>query len=84
MTSQRNFPELIAQILGAVGALNWGAVGLTDHSLVDVIFGRGTFASRLVYTLVGLAGLWGVYHLFQRTPAPVNRSPIANFFSRVA
>lgn len=84
MTDQRNVPELIAQILGTVGALNWGVVGVTGSSVVDAILGEGTPASRLVYTLVGLAGLWSLYRLFQRPPAPAYRSPISSIFSRIS
>jgi uncharacterized protein len=55
----------IAQVflwLAIIGALNWGLVGFFDWDLVRAIFGRtsGTDASgfsRVIYALVGLAGL---------------------------
>lgn len=40
-----------------IGALNWGLIGLFNFNLVAAIFGEGSTASRIVYALVGLAGL---------------------------
>ena len=48
----------IALILVIIGALNWGLVGLFEYDLVAEIFGgQDAVVSRIVYTLVGLAGL---------------------------
>lgn len=52
----------VALFFAIVGALNWGLIGLFDWNLVDAIFGGGatettSAASRVVYTLVGVAGL---------------------------
>lgn len=41
-----------------IGAINWGLVGFFDYNLVSSLFGEATSISRLVYCLVGLAGLW--------------------------
>lgn len=41
-----------------VGALNWLLVGLFQFNLVDYLFGAGSVLSRIVYVLVGVAGLW--------------------------
>ena len=48
----------IALILVIIGALNWGLIGLFQFDLVAELFGGqdGAF-SRVIYTLVGLAGL---------------------------
>ena len=43
-----------------VGALNWLLVGLFKFNLVDSIFGELSFLSRVIYGLVGLAGLWAI------------------------
>lgn len=41
-----------------IGALNWGAVGLLNFNLVTVLFGQfAPFVERIVYVLVGAAGL---------------------------
>jgi uncharacterized membrane protein YuzA (DUF378 family) len=49
---------MLALILVVVGAVNWGLVGIAQFDLVAALFG-GTAApiSRVVYTLVGVAGL---------------------------
>jgi uncharacterized membrane protein YuzA (DUF378 family) len=49
---------ILSKLLTIIGALNWGLVGLLDFDLVAAIFGKKSFASRLVYTLVGLAGVY--------------------------
>ena len=51
--------DTLALILVIIGALNWGLVGLFQFDLVASLFGgmSGTFA-RIIYTLVGLAGIW--------------------------
>jgi uncharacterized protein len=47
-----------ALTLAIVGAINWGLVGLFDFDLVAAIFGgQEVTASRVIYTLVGVAGL---------------------------
>ncbi|NBO25014.1 MAG: DUF378 domain-containing protein, partial [Chlamydiae bacterium] len=53
--------NLIASILVVVGALNWGLWGFFQFDLVAFLFG-GMYApiSRVVYALVGVAGLWKV------------------------
>jgi uncharacterized protein len=47
-----------SKLLTIIGALNWGLVGLLNFDLVAAIFGKKSFLSRLVYTLVGLAGVY--------------------------
>jgi uncharacterized membrane protein YuzA (DUF378 family) len=47
-----------ALILSVIGAINWGLVGLLDVDLVATIFGgEDAAASRVIYTVVGIAGL---------------------------
>lgn len=49
----------IALILVIIGALNWGLVGFFKFDLVAAIFGGSAAPiSRVIYALVGLAGLW--------------------------
>ena len=47
----------IALALVVVGAVNWGLVGLFQFDLVAALFGPASGLSRLVYSLVGLAGV---------------------------
>ena len=53
-------------ILVIIGALNWGSVGLFKFDFVGWLFGgqAATF-SRIIFTLVGLAGLWCISLLFR-------------------
>jgi uncharacterized membrane protein YuzA (DUF378 family) len=62
-----NTVDWVAIVLVIVGAINWGLVGLFDFNLVDSIFGAGSALSRIIYTLVGLAGLYTIY-LASRQP----------------
>ncbi|MBQ9536043.1 MAG: DUF378 domain-containing protein [Clostridia bacterium] len=56
-----------ALTLVIIGALNWGSIGLFKFDLVAWIFGgQASVGSRIVYTLVGIAGLWCVSLLFKR------------------
>lgn len=65
-------------VVAIIGAINWGLVGLFNFNLVDAIFGGGyveetSAGSRVVYTLVGIAGLVGLL-LLPRT-RDVRRTP---------
>ena len=44
-----------------VGALNWGLVGLANINVVELILGSIPILLRLVYVLVGVAGLYKIY-----------------------
>lgn len=52
--------DWIALLLMIVGAVNWGLVGAFNFDLVAAILGDMSMASRAVYVLVGLAGLYGL------------------------
>ena len=53
-------------LLVIVGAINWGLVGLFQFDLIAFLFGGQTGAvSRVIYTLVGIAGLWCITLLFR-------------------
>jgi len=59
--------DTIALILSIVGCLNWGLVGIFGFDLVAWLFGgSGSLFSRLVYTVIALAGLWCISFLFRR------------------
>ena len=59
--------DTIALILTIIGALNWGLIGLFRFDLVAWIFGGQTaLLSRIIYGLVGLAGLWCITLLFRK------------------
>ncbi len=49
-----------------IGALNWGSIGLFKFDLVAWIFGgQASLMSRIIYTLVALAGIWCISLLFR-------------------
>lgn len=56
--------DKIALVLIIIGALNWGLIGLFEFDLVATLFGEMSVLSRIVYSLVGIAGLWGIKMLF--------------------
>jgi len=60
----RSVVSWIALVLLVIGGLNWGLVGIWNWDLVAAIFGAGSVVARIVYILVGVAGLWGIYYLF--------------------
>lgn len=47
-----------AIVLTVIGCLNWGLVGLFSFDLVAAIFGTMSVVSRLIYIIVGLAGVY--------------------------
>ncbi len=58
--------DRIALILVIIGALNWGLIGIFNFDLVATIFGgQSSVLSRIVYSLVGLAGLYAITLLFK-------------------
>ena len=58
--------DSFALILVIIGALNWGSVGLFGVDLIGTIFGgQLAVVSRVIYALVGLAGLWAITLLFR-------------------
>ena len=53
-------------VLVIIGALNWGSIGLFKFDLVAWIFGgQAALMSRIIYTLVALAGIWCISLLFR-------------------
>ena len=58
--------DRIALVLVIIGALNWGLIGLFGLDLVAFLCGgQMAVISRVIYAVVGLAGLWCVSLLFR-------------------
>ena len=56
----------IALVLVIIGAINWALIGIFQFDLVAYLFGgQAAVVSRIVYTLVGAAGLWCISLLFR-------------------
>ena len=58
--------DKIAILIAVIGALNWGGIGLFGFDTVAFLFGgQLSVFSRIIYALVGLAGLWCISLLFR-------------------
>ena len=58
--------DALALILIIVGAINWGSLGLFGFDIVGSIFGGQLSAlSRIIFTIVGLGGLWAITFFFK-------------------
>ncbi len=58
--------DRIALILTIIGALNWGSIGLFKFDIVGWIFGgQSAVISRIVFTIVAIAGIWCISLLFR-------------------
>ena len=58
--------DRIALILTIIGALNWGSIGIFSFDVVAWICGGQTATvARIIYKLVGLAGIWCISILFK-------------------
>jgi len=62
--------DKIALTLVIIGALNWGSIGIFGFDVIGWIFsGQMSTVSRIIYTLVGLAGVWTISLLFREREA---------------
>lgn len=61
-----------ALVLTIIGAINWGLIGFFQYDLVAAIFGgQGSVFSRVIFGLVGIAGLVNLGLLFKPNEASV-------------
>lgn len=66
--------DRIALILTIIGALNWGSIGLFQFDIVSWLFGgQDSIFSRIVYLVVGLAGIWCISLLFRSRNEVIGR-----------
>lgn len=50
--------DYTALVLVVIGAINWGLIGFFKFDLVASIFGDMSVVSRIIYAIVGIAGLY--------------------------
>jgi uncharacterized protein len=62
----KNYKALVGVLL-VVGALNWGLMGLMGLNLVSTVLGVGSMLERVVYVLVGLAGVLAAWDMWGTT-----------------
>ena len=67
--------DYTALTLVIIGAINWGLIGFFRFDLVAWLFGSLTLLSRIIYALVGLAGLWCITLLFRDTEDSPGQAP---------
>lgn len=59
--------DKICLALSIIGSINWGLVGLFQFDLVAWIFGGSdALLSRVIYTVIALAGIWCISLLFRK------------------
>ncbi len=58
--------DFLALILSIIGCINWGLVGIFSFDLVAWLFGSMSVISRIIYTVIALAGLWCISFFFRR------------------
>ena len=67
--------DKISLTLTIIGAINWGLIGLFQFDLVAWIFGgQGAIISRIIYTVIALAGIWCISLLFRDTAESASSS----------
>lgn len=57
--------DTISLILVIIGAINWGTIGFFGIDVVSTIFGTMSVMTRIIFSLVGIAGLWSITLLFR-------------------
>jgi len=55
--------DITALVLVIIGAINWGLIGFFRFDLVSSLFGTGTAFTRIIFALVGIAGLYSLSFL---------------------
>ncbi len=56
--------QKVLLVITIIGAVNWGLIGLLNFNLVAAIFGADSLFSNIIYTLVGISGLFNIGILF--------------------
>ena len=52
------FLNVLCLTIVVIGAINWGLIGFADWNLVSALFGDASVFTRIVYSLVGISGLY--------------------------
>ena len=57
--------QRIALVLTIIGALNWGLIVFFDFNLVTALFGANNVVSRIIYSLIAIAGIINIGLFFE-------------------
>lgn len=52
--------DVTALLLVVIGAINWGLIGFFQFDLVSALFGEMSALTRIIFSLVGIAGLYAI------------------------
>lgn len=55
--------DIIALLLVIIGSVNWGLIGFFNFDLVAALFGTMSSLTRVIYAIVGIAGLYAISFL---------------------
>ncbi|MBN1435003.1 DUF378 domain-containing protein [Candidatus Fermentibacterales bacterium] len=66
VSSKGSLVDLIALVLVIIGAINWGLMGILEKDLIMGIIGLGWGIARVVYIVVGVAGIWSLITVLPR------------------
>lgn len=56
--------QKVLLVFTIIGAINWLLVGLFDFNLVAMIFGAKSLISNIIYTIIGICGIFNLWILF--------------------
>ena len=60
--------DRVSLVLSIIGGINWLLVGVFQFDLVAWIFGgQAALLSRIIYTVIALAGLWCISFFFRKS-----------------
>ncbi|MFA6132891.1 MAG: DUF378 domain-containing protein [Phycisphaerae bacterium] len=71
MSSKLHILDLVVLALLCIGGLNWGLLGIANFNLVSTLCGPYEALARVIYTIVGLAGVY----LIVRAPTFLHETP---------
>lgn len=57
---ERNWLDVVCLILVIIGAVNWGLIGFFNLDLISVIFGNMSMITRIIFAVVGIAGIYSL------------------------
>ncbi len=57
---ERNWLDVVCLILIIIGAVNWGLIGFFNLDLVSLIFGNKSMITRIIFAVVGIAGVYSL------------------------
>lgn len=59
------FLNSIVLLLVIVGAINWGSIGIFKFDFISYLFGQLTLTSRIIFSLVGICGIYSIKFLLE-------------------